>query len=253
MGVRIFVLLLMVIGLRQVHAEPEQSSALPKDIVAMIAPKGETQGKNKGCCGYPLVGKGEWNLRFYWMAMQDRFNDSVFRRDFAEEDIYTRRGFYLGTFPARYARALLMEGSGRLSDGRILNYAGRCRYGIGYCFHEISKTRYPYGRGAGRRALVAFRSVAIDPGLVTIGEVLYIPEFDGLKLPSGAVHDGCVRADDTGGNIKKRKMDFFVVTYENFLDLRTKLWGATTITPHVEHPRCRYLKRIGRPLDYLLK
>ena len=62
-----------------------------------------------------------------------------------------------------------------------------------------------------------------------------------MYLPDGTVHDGCVRGDDTGGGIKKRKVDFFVVSYQNYRDLLTELWGVDWITPHIEAPRCQYL------------
>jgi hypothetical protein len=51
-----------------------------------------------------------------------------------------------------------------------------------------------------------------------------------------------VRADDTGGGIKGRKLYFFVVTYRNFRSLIDELWGVTWIAPHVEAPRCHYLR-----------
>ena len=92
------------------------------------------------------------------------------------------------------------------------------------------------------RPLIPFKSVAVDPRLIQLGEPLYIPEFDGMVLPDGSIHDGCVRADDTGGGIKGRKMDFFVVTYGNFRALLDELLGVTWITPHVEAPRCQYLR-----------
>lgn len=202
-----------------------------------VASKGGTRGKKKTCCGYPLVEEGRWALRFYWMAMQERFAD-----EYDETDVYTQHGHFLGTFPQRFVRALRMEGSGLLSDGRVVNYAGRCRYGVGTCFEEVDPGTYPFGRGAGRRPLVPFKSVAIDPLLVPIGEPLYIPEFDGLLMPDGHVHDGCVRADDTGGNIKKRKMDFFVVSFDNFRTLLDRLAGHIWITPHIEDPRCDYMR-----------
>lgn len=194
-------------------------------------------GKDKVCCGYPLSEEMGFALRFYWLAIQDRFAD-----DYTEVDVYTRDGFFLGLYSERFVRSLRMEGSGLLSDGRVINYAGRCDYGVGTCFEELDPSTHPYGRGAASRPLVPFRSVAVDPDLVPIGEPLYIPEFDGIALPDGKIHDGCVRADDTGGGIKKRKMDFFVITYDNFLYfLRQELWGVIWITPHIEHPRCRYL------------
>jgi len=136
-----------------------------------------------------------------------------------------------------------MEGSGVLADGRVINYDGRCDFGVGTCFEELDPDRHPYGRGAGHRPLVPFKSVAVDPRLVPIGEPLYIPEFDGMLLPDGSFHDGCVRADDTGGGIKKRKMDFFVVNYGNFRFLLNMLWNVIWVTPYIEDPRCEYLRQ----------
>ena len=78
--------------------------------------------------------------------------------------------------------------------------------------------------------------------MIPIGEPLYVPELDGIALPDGTIHDGCVRADDTGGGIKKRKIDFFVVEYENFRDVLTQLNGKIWVTPHIEAPRCEYLR-----------
>lgn len=193
--------------------------------------------QSKLCCGYPLAEPLGFALRFYWLAMEDKYED-----DFDETEVYTRAGFFLGSFPARFVSALRMEGSGWLADGRVLNYAGRCRYGVGTCFEQLDPRTHRYGRGAGIRPLVPFRSVAVDPRLIPIGESLYIPEFDGLVLPDGTIHDGCVRADDTGGGIKKRKIDFFVVSYENFRYMLQELWAVIWITPHIESPRCDYMR-----------
>jgi hypothetical protein len=213
------------------------SSKLAREGVAPGA-RAHPPGKDKRCCGYPLSADLGFALRFYWLAEQDRFAD-----DHDEVDLYDRNGFFLGAFPSRYVRALRLEGSGLLSDGRVINYAGRCGYGVGTCFEQLDARTHPYGRGAGRRPLLPFTSVAVDRRLIAIGEPLYIPEFDGLRLPDGNVHDGCVRADDTGGGIKHRKIDFFVVTYDNFRFLLSELLGIIWITPHIEHPRCRHLGR----------
>lgn len=201
------------------------------------AVKGQAPAKRKTCCGYPLVAEGEWALRFYWIADQ-----SSFSLDHDEQDLYTRDGLFIGAFPERFVRAMKMEGTARLSDGRVLNYHGRCSYGVGTCFETLDEKEHPFGRGAGQRPLVPFKSVAVDPKLVPIGEPLYIAEFDGLRLPDGHVHDGCVRADDTGGNIKHRKMDFFVESTQNWRAILTNLYGELWITPQIEHPRCEYLR-----------
>jgi hypothetical protein len=188
--------------------------------------------------GYPLVADKGFALRFYWLA-----EEQGYQPDEEHVPLYSRDGFFIGAYPARFVESLLMEGSGVLGDGRLINYSGRCGYGVGTCYEPLDEEAFPFGRGAGQRALVPFKSVAVDPRLVPIGEPLYIPEFDGLVMPDGSVHDGCVRADDTGGNIKKRKMDFFVATYRNFRTLLDALDGVIWITPHIEHPRCEYLRQ----------
>lgn len=212
------------------------SSKLAKESLE-ASTRTHSPGKNKLCCGYPMSENLGYALRFYWLAMQDRYAD-----DFTEVDIYTPRGLFLGSFPQPFVRALRMEGSGLLSDGRVLNYAGRCRFGTGTCYEPLDVNTHPFGRGAGRRALVPFRSVAVDRTIIPLGDPLYIPEFDGLMMPDGTIHDGCVRADDTGGGIKKRKIDFFVVSYPNFRFLLAELWNVIWITPHIEPPRCQYLR-----------
>lgn len=211
-------------------------SKLDKEGVT-ASPRAPAPPKRKVAGGYPLSEDKGFALRFYWLAMERRFADEP-----ADTVLYTPRGFFLGVFPERFARALRMEGSGLLADGRVLNWAGRCRYGWGTCFVQLDERRYPFGRGARRRTLVPYHSVAVDPRLIPLGEPLYFPEFDGLLLPSGEVHDGCVRADDTGGNIKQRKIDFFVVSHENWRTLLDRLYGVIWITPHIETPRCEYLR-----------
>ncbi len=219
------------------------TSKLAKDGLRVQA-RHPLRGKNKLCCGYPLVADLQWALRFYWLAREDDFDepDEIDYADVDETDIYNRRGFYVGTFSKKFIWHLRMEGSGLLADGRVVNYAGACKYGTGTCFEQLDARDFPFGRGARRRTLTPFKSVAVDPRLIPLGEPLYIPEFDGMRLPDGSVHDGCVRADDTGGGIKLRKMDFFVVTYGNFRVLLQELWGTNWVTPVIEAPRCEYLR-----------
>jgi len=229
-------------------------SKLSKEDVPLQA-KATAFGKDKRCCGYPLVDDLQWALRFYWLTLEGDYDDAdsaavphtggvakVPRRTYVE--LYTPEGYFFGRVAERFAWSLRLEGSGEMKDGRIINYTGKCPFGYGTCFEQLDIREFPFGRGSGVRPLIPFKSVAIDPRLVPIGEPLYIPEFDGLVLPDGSIHDGCVRADDTGGGIKRRKMDFFVVSYANFRFLLDELANVTWITPHVSAPRCEYLRRL---------
>ena len=227
-------------------------SKLVKDDTPIQA-KASLRGKNKLCCGYPLADDYGFALRMYWLAFEADYDDPQTPNvpksggirtvpKATKVELYTPEGYYFGRVPERLAWSLRLEGSGMMKDGRIVNTTGLCRYGYGTCFEQLDVREHPFGRGAGVRPLVPFKSVAVDPRLVRIGEPIYIPEFDGLVLPDGSIHDGCVRADDTGGGIKRRKMDFFVVTYGNFRFLLDELENVTWITPHIQAPRCEYMR-----------
>ena len=236
------------------------TSKLGKEDVP-LQPRAAIRGKNKLCCGYPLVDDQQWALRFYWLTRETDYDDSLAGmagnggnggnvprggacRMPANRwvELYTSEGYFFGRVPERYACSLKLEGSGLMRDDRVVNYTGSCKFGYGTCFEQLDVGDFPFGRGAGLRPLIPFKSVAVDPRVVQLGEPLYVPEFDGMVLPDGSIHDGCVRADDTGGGIKGRKLDFFVVTYGNFRVLLDSLLGVTWITPQVEAPRCEYLR-----------
>jgi 3D (Asp-Asp-Asp) domain-containing protein len=110
-----------------------------------------------------------------------------------------------------FAAAAEMQGTGKLRDGRTVNVTGACE-----CDHSpcLRVTGSLWGTGA-RKALAPFRTVAVDRKLVPLGQLLYIPALEGRTMPGrapwgGFVHDGCVVAEDTGGAISGKRLDFFV-------------------------------------------
>ncbi len=125
-----------------------------------------------------------------------------------------------------------LQGSVQVSDGEqglgTFNFAGRGSTDQVDCslfypnLKPISNTnrvrfkpsRTPYGEGAGRFALVPFRSIAVDRTYIPMGSVLYIPAARGtiLNLPSGeqAIHDGYFYAADGGSAIKDNHIDVFL-------------------------------------------
>jgi 3D (Asp-Asp-Asp) domain-containing protein len=231
-------------------AQADDSKLAKEDV--RIERKATMRGKNKLCCGYPISDDQGFKLTFYWLTQESEFQEvkgvptpqSGLCAIPASKriDIYSSLGFFIGRVQEKFACNLALEGSGLMMDGRVLNYAGPCRYGTGTCFEQLDVNEHPFGRGAGVRPLIPFKSVAIDLRVFAIGEPLYIPEFDGLLLPNGSFHDGCVRAEDTGGMIRKHHMDFFVVTAENYKFLLDQMLGFSRITPHIEAPRCEYLR-----------
>ena len=218
-------------------ADPGPTVGDHSKVVGTKPLKLDRRGKVKECCGYPIALREGFRLSFYWLA---------YEQDYAAErsdtEIYTPEGFFLGKFPSAFVFELKLEGTAVLMDGRVINYAGECRWGMGTCFKTLDLAHHPLGVGVQNRALVPFRSIAVDPRMIPIGAPVYVPELVGLELPDGTLHDGCLRADDQGGAIKDGKLDFFVESYLNFKFLAENLWWRLKATPHLEEPRCEYLR-----------
>ncbi len=111
-----------------------------------------------------------------------------------------------------FAAQLSLQGTGKLKDGRVLNVSGHCRCDHSPCFKV---TELKWGNGGTGRPLQPYRTVAVDPKVIKLGSLLYVPALDGVTMPGrepwgGYVHDGCVVADDTGGGIKGKQLDLFV-------------------------------------------
>lgn len=120
-----------------------------------------------------------------------------------------------------FAAQLTLQGTGKLKDGRVINIWGHCRCDHTPCFKV---TEEKWGTAGTGRALQPFRTVAVDPKVVKLGSLLYIPQLEGRTMPGrppwgGFVHDGCVVADDTGGGIEGNQLDLFVGRKSYFVGL----------------------------------
>lgn len=172
---------------------------------------------------------GDFQLTFYWIALENDFAGGP------TVSLYDRSCNVLATVSNGFADSLRMEGTGRLADGRVLNYAGRCPCRRSPCFVEVDPESHPWGIGVEDRPLVPFRSVAVDPMLFPPGKRLHIQELAGMRMPGnppwgGFVHDGCVVADDRGGNIDGRQLDFFSAWREHYRELDPALrLGRVTV------------------------
>jgi len=120
-----------------------------------------------------------------------------------------------------FASQLAIQGTGKLHDGRVVNIWGACRCHHTPCFQV---TQAQWGTAGSGRALQPFRTVAVDPKIVKLGSLLYVPLLEGRTMPGrepwgGYIHDGCVIADDTGGHIAGNRIDLFVGRKAYFLGL----------------------------------
>ena len=99
-----------------------------------------------------------------------------------------------------YENALL-QGTGRLRDGRFINFS---RTTDGVPRWKISNKVEGY---LGK--MVPYKVLAVDPNIIPIGSFVFIPMTQGMRLPNNKVHDGIWLAGDIGGDIKGNRVDVF--------------------------------------------
>jgi 3D (Asp-Asp-Asp) domain-containing protein len=170
---------------------------------------------------------GSVQLTYYWVTQQSDYTGAD---DTALCDVSAN---VIAMVPLAFANALKLEGTGKLTDGRLLNIGGSCACpsGMTSCYIVLDQSKYPWGVGVQSRPLVPFRSIAVDKSFIPYGTHVYVPEFDGVQMPSsyGFLHDGCFEADDTGGGIVGAHIDFFAAEKSNYrtLDGTLKLNNVT--------------------------
>ena len=95
-----------------------------------------------------------------------------------------------------------------------------------------------YGLGARGWRLVPFRTIAVDPKVLPLGTVFYIPRLRGFRFRSeGAyrVHDGYVIAGDVGRSVVGNHVDFFTGNFTGppppfVTSSKADLFGARVVT-----------------------
>jgi len=147
-------------------------------------------------------------LTFYWVA------NEADRKSKATVTIRNCRKQVVAVVNRDFAVEMKLEGSGRGKDGTVYNFDD-CSCGSGFnCFVKVDKKKFPFGIGSSGNPLVSYVSVAAND--IKRGTKLYVKKLDGIKLPSGDRHNGCVRVDDTGFSFGKNQIDWFVGLERNY-------------------------------------
>jgi 3D (Asp-Asp-Asp) domain-containing protein len=187
-----------------------------------------------------------WNT-YYWLA------DEAEHPGAKTVELLDQACEPVGTVSEDYADALCIEGSGKLDDGTIVNYAslcdcGRpCSSGNIICWSALDGSQFPWGQGSFSNALVPLRSLAVDREFVAIRTVIYIAQFDGLEIPalggvSAFTHDGCFRADDVGGGIDGNHIDIMAGTTEMWRHMETVYPTRSDLDAYTGVAKCEYLE-----------
>jgi 3D (Asp-Asp-Asp) domain-containing protein len=154
-----------------------------------------------------------------------------------------------------FASMARLQGTGKLRDGRVINIASRCDCEQRPCFQVLSD-KVQWGTAGTGKALQPFRTVAVDPKVIKLGSLLYVPLLEGRTMPGrapwgGYVHDGCVVADDTGGGINDYQLDLFVGKKAWYQVMGSAHGGSHAWARHVDvfdgSQRCeRKGRRVGK-------
>jgi 3D (Asp-Asp-Asp) domain-containing protein len=135
------------------------------------------------------------------------------KEDARTEALLTVHGDLIDHVTTSFKLQLDIEGSARLRDGRIVNFDKKIDGSWSY--QEAPDAEF--GLGIDGYKLIPFRTLAVDPDLITPGTVVYLPALDGVRLPSGEIHDGFMFAHDEGQGITGNRIDVFV-GYESDVD-----------------------------------
>jgi 3D (Asp-Asp-Asp) domain-containing protein len=149
---------------------------------------------------------GDLKPTFYWVAMETE-DGQVRNKELKDMD-----GNVLARVSQKFWSAIRLEGTGKLLDGRVINYKGRVEMpdGSKEIRYVVCPPEAPYGYGYENRYILApFRSVAVDPRVVPIGSRVFIPKAVGMPLPDGSIHDGYFEAVDIGDAIQNKRIDMF--------------------------------------------
>jgi len=120
-----------------------------------------------------------------------------------------------------FAEQMKTEGTGRAKNGKVYNFDD-CSCGKGFdCFIELDNKKFPFGIRSEGDALAPFTSVAAND--IKSGTTIYVPQFDGVILPRGERHNGCLKVQDEGFGFGGKHIDWFVAKESNFEKLDKKL------------------------------
>ncbi|MBI2392922.1 MAG: hypothetical protein HYV09_25275 [Deltaproteobacteria bacterium] len=221
----------------QATEENGEEDATPEDPGAPGKPVVDGVGKSEAALSTSYG--TTFDLTYYWVA--NRPADDPNQVTLRDCD-----GRFLTYASYAWRDAVRMEMTGRFtaSDGtkRVFNDAGGC--------WKLMSSFYDWGMGVPSPIsgtsykLRPFRSIAVDKSVLQIGRWYYVKELDGVKMPSprsSLIHDGCVRAVDTGYGIFGKHIDFFAglkSAYSTLMNGSTTMAGRSTITVYDGAAKC---------------
>ncbi|KAI8640175.1 hypothetical protein BD408DRAFT_348535 [Parasitella parasitica] len=154
----------------------------------------------------------------YWIPKENEWDETnsgkrVFLGGNEKVKLKDKNNKLLGMVPVDMYDKCQMEGTCLLENGDLINIDNSTN-----SFIKVGgqgREHNVFGLGSGAQNLVPYISVAAND--IPYGQKLYISELDGLDLGAGIKHNGCVRVDDDSWSFDSCQVDFFVLSYVDFL------------------------------------
>lgn len=171
--------------------------------------------------------KGNAKFTFYWIPKEgeedmNNKGKTVYLTGDKTKKLKDKNKKLIANVCKKTKQKIRMEGTGLLANGILVNLGRNNNE-----FMVLDRKATPYGLGSGGTALVPWVSVAAND--IKLGTTLYIKELDGVKLPHGEKHNGCVRIDDDSWSMGGCQIDFFTLQYSAYKDLNKKLPSKVTV------------------------
>jgi len=136
---------------------------------------------------------GRFKVTYYWAVDEAEYPTS------RSSPIYLADGQLLGRFSTAFVKAFRVEAAACLKDGRRISYMK----------HANRAQVVNQFLGYGGHKLTELRSIAVDPRLIPLGSVVYIPQAENVSI-DGQTLGGVFYAHDVGTAIKGKHIDIFV-------------------------------------------
>ncbi len=164
-----------------------------------VRPPGFVQAPRQDSSGTPR-GRylGRFKVTYYWAVDESEYPVS------RSSPIYLADGQLLGRFSSAFVRAFRVEAAACLKDGRRISYLKRA---------NRAKVVDQF-LGCGGHRLTELKSIAVDPRLIPLGSVVYIPQAENVSV-DGQTQGGVFYAHDVGSAVKGKHIDIFVGRKQN--------------------------------------
>ncbi|HTW91276.1 MAG TPA: 3D domain-containing protein [bacterium] len=141
---------------------------------------------------------GRFKITYYWAVDEAEYPTS------RSSAIYLADGQLLGRFSSAFVKAFREEAAACLKDGRRISYlkqANRAQVVDEYL-------------GCSGHRLTELRSIAVDPRIIPLGSIVYIPQAENVSI-DGQVLGGVFYAHDVGTAVRGKHIDIFVGRKQN--------------------------------------